>query len=212
MSTVTAHRRPTRLVAAMLLAVLGLALPACGTATGAEPRPPTTRTVTFEAAEDPGRFVFANQPVLPSGLPAYGNGFVTQGFLYPTGTLTGSNGVIVEKHPNGTTTYRPEFPDKVIGTWTCYGYFIGKGADTTPADGPWVATTQIFEFTDGSVLTSLGTENVAGDEPARRALTGGAGQYARAEGQIEQLTLGHNAGDGVNAAFTVRLTDEIAKP
>lgn len=212
MSIVTARRRHGRLAAVTVLAVLGLALPACGTATSAEPPPLTTRTVTFEAAEDPGRFVFADQPVLPSGLPAYGNGFLTQGFLYPAGTLTDTNGVIVEEQPDGTTTYRPEFPDKVIGTWTCYGYFIGKGADTTPADGPWVATTQIFEFIDGSVLTALGTENVAGDGPAWRALTGGAGQYAGAEGQVEQLTLGHNAGDGVNAAFTVHLTDEITKP
>jgi hypothetical protein len=212
MSTLTVRRRPGRLAAATVLAVLGLALPACGTATSAEPSPPATRTVTFEAAEDPDRFVFADEPALPSGLPAYGNGFLTQGFLYPAGTLTDSNGLIADKQPDGTTTYRPEFPDKVIGTWTCYGYFIGKGADTTPADGPWVATTQIFEFTDGSVLTSLGTENVVGDEPARRALTGGAGRYAGAEGQVEQLILGHNAGDGVNAVFTVRLTDEITTP
>ena len=35
-------------------------------------------------------------------MPAYGNPFVTEGYLYPSGTLGGSNGVL----PDG----RPEFP------------------------------------------------------------------------------------------------------
>jgi hypothetical protein len=36
-------------------------------------------------------------------LPAYGNSFITQGYIYEYGTLNGSNGVL----PNG----KPEFPD-----------------------------------------------------------------------------------------------------
>ena len=70
-------------------------------------------------------------------MPAYGNPFVTQGYVYPAGTLSEGNGV-----PDGS----PEFPDKVIGEWSCEGFFIGDGAHTT--EGAWVYTTQLFAFGD----------------------------------------------------------------
>ena len=70
----------------------------------------------FDVAESGPRFVFDEAPILESGLPAYGNSFVTQGFIYPHGTLDGTNGVFADGSP--------EFPDKVIGEWTCRGFFI----------------------------------------------------------------------------------------
>ena len=87
----------------------------------------------FEVAEDGNRFVFGQERLFPDGNPNYGTPFVTQGYLYPEGTLNGSNGVL----PDGS----PEFPDDVIGTWTCYGYMIGEGAHTTT--GEWVISTQV---------------------------------------------------------------------
>ena len=48
----------------------------------------------FDVAEDITRFVFAAAPVFDDGLPAYGNAFVTQGYIYPAGTLSnGAEGV-----------------------------------------------------------------------------------------------------------------------
>ena len=80
------------------------------------------KTIKFDVAEDATRFVFDEEPVDEDGLPEYGNSFVTQGYIYPEGTLDGSNGV----KANG----EPEFPNKVIGEWTCRGWFIGEGATT----------------------------------------------------------------------------------
>ena len=160
----------------------------------------------FDVAESGPKFVFDEAPLLDSGLPAYGNSFVTQGYIYPYGTLDGHNGV----NADGS----PEFPDKVIGEWTCRGFFIGNGAETE--SGPWVITTQHYDLyspydhgygpdkagtrmnlvTDGYELVDIG---VAGQRP----ITGGTGPFRRASGQADQTLLGHNASEGVNLRFEV---------
>lgn len=61
----------------------------------------------FDVAEDMNRCVYDQDVVYEDGMPAGGRSFITRGYLYPTGTLTGSNGV----NPDGS----PEFPDLVIG-------------------------------------------------------------------------------------------------
>ncbi len=69
---------------------------------------------TFEVAEDHTRFAFAPAPVFDDGMPAHGNPFVTQGYIYPAGTLSeGVSGTLEDGSP--------AFPDKVLGTWTCDG-------------------------------------------------------------------------------------------
>lgn len=125
--------------------------------------------VKFDVAESASRFVFDEEPVFDDGFPAYGNAFVTQGYIYPHGTLDGSNGVL----PNG----EPEFPDKVIGEWTCRGWFVGDGAHTE--SGPWVITTQVYDLGDapGDVtLVSEGYELADVNESVQRAITGGTGR------------------------------------
>lgn len=69
------------------------------------------------------RFVFDEVTVFPSGMSAYGNPIITQGYIYPYGTLERGNGVLADGSP--------EFPELVIGEWTCRGYSVGKGAETT---------------------------------------------------------------------------------
>ena len=45
----------------------------------------------FDVAEDQTRFVFASAPVFEEdGYPAHGNPFVSQGYIYPAGTLEGN--------------------------------------------------------------------------------------------------------------------------
>jgi hypothetical protein len=86
------------------------------------------KTLEFDIAENGERFVFDEMPVhedLNPPQPAYGNPFVTEGYISPLNTLNGSNGV----NPDGS----PEFPDKVIGKWTCRGWYIGDGRWSTPA-------------------------------------------------------------------------------
>ena len=145
-------------------------------------------TIKVDVAEAGTRFSFDEAPIFAEdGMPAYGNSFVTEGYLYPEGTLSESNGVL----PSG----EPEFPELVIGKWTCRGYFVGDGAHTTT--GPWVVTTQVYEL-DGEIIVTDGFElsdiGVAGS----RAITGGTGLFSRARGEMEQTLIGFNETMGVN--------------
>src|SRR5262245_26233336 len=64
-----------------------------------------TRTIRLDVAENGTKFTPDETPVFPDGLPAYGAEFITEGYLYPEGTLKGANGA----NPDGS----PEFPNKV---------------------------------------------------------------------------------------------------
>src|SRR5215216_7790121 len=90
----------------------------------------------FDVAEDMSRFVFDQSVVHEDGLPKHGSSFITQGYIYPAGTLTGSNGV----NPDGS----PEFPELVLGEWTCRGWFVGDSAHAK--EGPMVISTQLYNF------------------------------------------------------------------
>ncbi len=190
-------RRASRILATATLVVGAIAVSAAPAIAGEDGNGRDRMTV--EVAEDGTRFVFDEAPVLGNGFPAYGNGFVTQGYIYPAGTLDGTNGV----NPDGS----PEFPDRVIGEWTCWGYFVGDGADTT--EGAWVVTTQVFDFhssvVGGDTIVTTGFETPAGAGPALRAVVGGTGRYRQVQGQVTQITLGHNGTDGVDATFELDL-------
>lgn len=142
----------------------------------------------FDVAEDISRFVYASTPVFDDGMPAYGNAFVTQGYIYPAGTLDGD---IEGTLPGG----EPAFPDLVIGDWTCDGYFVGDGMRTET--GAIVITRQIYRFGDGDLLISQGAELVDAGVRVTRAVTGGTGEYAEAPGEMTQVLLGMSDGYGV---------------
>lgn len=148
----------------------------------------------FDVAEDQTRFVFAAAPVFDDGMPAYGNAFVTQGYIYPAGTLDGD---VEGVNPDGS----PVWPEKVLGTWTCDGYFVGEGMRTQT--GTVVITRQVFQFEDGDLLISQGPELADIDVPVHRAITGGTGDYAGVEGPLVQVMLGMSEGMGVRLQFTV---------
>ncbi len=149
--------------------------------------------IRVDVAENGNRFTFDEDPVFPEdGLPAFGNEFITEGFIYPYGTLDGTNGV----NPNGT----PEFPDKVIGRWTCRGWHVGDGAHTET--GPWVATQQLFDFgakPGRTTLTTDGLELPDVNVPIQRAVTGGTGVLSGARGEQAQTFLGWNQSIGTNS-------------
>jgi hypothetical protein len=181
-----------RLIAAILVVLAAAGIP-LATAAGGEDRGPSAhrRDLEFDVAEAGTRFSFDETPAFEDGLPAYGTEFVTQGYLYPAGTLDDSNGVL----PDGS----PEFPDLVEGEWTCRGWFIGDGAHTTT--GPWVITAQVFSIGDTPGETTIITDGYelsdAGEEVAR-AIVGGTGRYRLAAGTQYQTLLGFNGSEGVN--------------
>ena len=158
--------------------------------------------VRFDVAEDHTRFVFAPAPVHEDGLPAYGNPFVTQGYIYEAGTLDGG---VEGVNPDGT----PVFPDKVIGTWTCDGRFVGDGAHTTT--GTFIISRQVFQFDDGDLFISQGAELADYGVPMPRVITGGLGDYAGLEGVLVQTNLGMSEGLGTRAQFVIETSEDHAQ-
>jgi hypothetical protein len=204
--TTRRSRRTTVRVAAGTIGLLSVltAGVSIASATDTDHRP---RTIEVDIAEDGTRFVFDEAPLFDDGMPAHGNPFVTQGYIYPAGTLTNNNGV----NPDGT----PEFPDKVIGEWSCRGYFIADGAHTT--EGAWVFTTQLFAFGDDA---DTGAETIVvtgyeGAEPGAivtAAITGGTGRYATARGEADQELLGFNNPELPTMGINKTVELELARP
>ena len=156
----------------------------------------TSEPFTFEVAENGTRFAFDEAPVFDDGMPGYGNPFVTEGYIYEAGTLAEGGGV----NPDGSPTH----PEAVIGTWICEGTLIGGGARTET--GPWVVSTQVFDFdefdgddaviTNGVEISDIGAE-------VQRAIVGGTGEHVDAAGVQRQVLEGFNDSAGVNLSITL---------
>jgi hypothetical protein len=145
---------------------------------------------TLEVAEIGSRYVLD----LAEGQtqPVRGTTFITEGYLYPEGTLTcnedACDGVVYDA--DGVPS--PEFPDKVVGMWTCYGTTLEEGAVTS---GPNVASTQLYELGESpgaDTVVSIGLELADVAVPIQRAITGGTGEHAGANGVLTQTLLGFN--------------------
>lgn len=160
--------------------------------------------VKFDVAEDPTKFVFdKNGPLDADGWPAYGNAFVTQGYIYPHGTL-------VDGDPGVDVNGKPLYPEKVIGEWTCYGFTIGKGNLTKT--GPWAISEQTYGFGNPvwkveDTLISNGYEIVDIDKQQLRAVTGGTGKYVGARGQVRQTLLGISDFHSGTFRFEIELSE-----
>ena len=154
----------------------------------------------YDIAEDGTRFAFDDAPVFDDGLPAYGNGFVTQGYIYEADAI--------EVHDAGVNADgTPTHPDLVVGTWTCEGHMIGDGARSET--GAWVVSKQIFDFDDkpgDRQIITEGLELVDHDIVGLRPIVGGTGEYRSATGEQSQVLHGHNDSEGVQ--LTVELSVE----
>jgi hypothetical protein len=156
------------------------------------------QALAFDMAEDFTRFVFDPDIVREDGFPDHGSPFITQGYLYPAGTLDNTDGI----NPDGS----PEFPDKVVGTWNCRGWIYG---DIMNEDGlPTAVTTQIFQLGEKyshQTIISEGFEFMAPGSVFSRAITGGTGDYQGASGQQTQEILGINEFMGMAMRFELQL-------
>jgi hypothetical protein len=157
-----------------------------------------SQTLQVEVSEDMNRFAFDQSKTYEDGFPAHGSGFVTQGYVYPSGTLNGSNGV----NADGSA----EFPELVIGECICYGYMINDAAHAT--SGTWVVSTQIINLDREHGAQSIVTTGYefADDTEAVRAVAGGTGAYAEARGEAVQVFTGLNASEGVVLTIELNLT------
>ncbi len=202
-------------VLAAVAAVVGLAGGAVvltGEFVSAGNNTPTRRVIEVDVAEDPSRFIFDGDHVLGSsygdleGFPAYGDGFITQGWIYPEGTLTGpdDSGLASCEYDEDGIPISCEPKYEPIGVWTCYGEHVGEGAATT--EGYMVITTQIFDFTEDGTQTIVtsGFERLNPGDVTERAVTGGTGRWALARGEQRQTSYGLHP-----EFFNVRSTSKI---
>lgn len=151
----------------------------------------------FDVAEDGTRFSWSGDPVMAEGMPAGSTPYVTQGYIYPEGTLTDSNGV--------TADGAPEFPDKVIGQWSCWGWRLAPSAHSDTA--PWL-TTHLFNFGSGWGEATLVSEGYSIDDlgiALERAISGGTGEYTGASGVQLETNLGFNPSRGGNFRYELHL-------
>lgn len=137
------------------------------------------------------------------GAPAKGDAFVVKGYIYPAGTFK-KYGAASGVNPDGS----PQFPDLVIGTWYCRGWFLQDVA--TVKSGPFVVTTQIYDFSVNGYgkqsLTSDGLELSDQNVKIARAVVGGTGSFSGVKGQVEQTQIGANATGLFNLSFAFDLT------
>ncbi len=148
--------------------------------------------MAFDVAEDHTRIFMAEAPVHENGMPAYGNAFISQGYIYPAGTLEAdTTGVL----PDGS----PAFPDLVLGTWTCDGYFVGDGGNAE--SGVWVISRQVFAFDDGDTIITQGTEIVDAGVENLRPITGARGDCGGFASAMGQTLLGLSEQMTVNVTF-----------
>ncbi len=167
----------------------------------------SSSTLNYDVSENMYRFSFSDAPVFEDGLPAYGNTFITQGYVYPDGFL--------DEHTGTKADGSPAFPDEVLGIWTCRGYFVGDGAHTE--SGAMVITTQHWDLYEKPgykpgkksdfVLTNEGYESAEVDVPWHRPITGGTDEYAGAKGEAIQRFLGLNPSEGFDLRVEFKLVD-----
>jgi hypothetical protein len=178
-----------------LVVALGIALTCAGGALANG-----NNTVKYDVAMNGFTFSFEGDSN-PAGFPAVGTPFIIRGYIYPGGTFKAhgaGSGVL----PDG----RPEFPDRVLGTWYCRGWHLQDGDALV---GPVVATTQVFEFnarvagsrqliTDGIELADFGVW-------FERSVTGGTGKYADRDVRVKQIYVDFNATNSFNTSFAITL-------
>jgi hypothetical protein len=140
--------------------------------------------------------------------PVFGDYFMQEGLIYEGGTLAANcvGGDGCGLNPDGTA----EFPEAVIGKWTCYGSFVGNGGATV--EGVWLYSTQVYEFDVEQIepnvfapgvdaLVSIGPERNDLNVPFDRAITGGYGKFEGATGQVQQTKIGFNQTECENFTF-----------
>jgi len=131
--------------------------------------------------------------------PDYGASFVVQGYIYPEGTFA-EHGTDSGVDADG----RAQFPELVVGTWYCRGWFVGPEGIFTPS-GPLVITNQIYDLDNDQpgrhTLMSDGIELADFNLAFRRAVTGGSGALAGARGEVIQTVVGVNDTGLFNFSF-----------
>jgi hypothetical protein len=119
--------------------------------------------------------------------PERGSFFVTEGNLYPAGTIKGA-GATFDPNSGGS-----------IGRWFCRGTHL-VSASEIPAAAFWVDTAQVYFLPDDT--RSITTDGLEGVGTIVRTVTGGTGRFKGYVGEQRQEFLGFNSTGGVNLRVT----------
>lgn len=145
---------------------------------------------TVDVAEDFNKFVPA--PPIVAGVPQRGSFFITEGNIYPGGTIPGDGSTFDPTDPSGPTP---------IGRWFCRGTHIVAGDQIPGTTEPWVYTSQLYFLPDDK--KSIGTSGLEQTAPIVRTVTGGTGKFKGVSGVQRQKFLGNfNRTGGVNLHVT----------
>ena len=146
------------------------------------------RVVTVDVAEDFAKFV-PGPPFDDDGVPERGSFFVTEGNIYPKGTIKGDG---ADFDPNA---------DGAVGTWFCRGTHLVSGTEFPNARFA-VDTAQAYLLpSDKDMIVTDGLEGGLGFE-IQRAVSGGTGKFKNYIGIQKQELLGFNKSGGVNLRVT----------
>lgn len=169
------------------LAIAAVSLSAAiWTAPAAAQPPKGTVIFTVDVAEDFS--LFSPTLVKPTDTqPERGSFFVTEGNLYPAGTIQGDG-----------ATFNPN-SDGSLGRWFCRGTHL-VGASEIPDAAFWVNTAQLYLLPDDA--RSIATEGLEGSGAIVRTVKGGTGRFRGYVGEQHQEFLGFNASGGVNLRVT----------
>lgn len=148
-----------------------------------------------------GTSFFFEGDVDAQGCPARGTPFVIEGYIYPGGTLD-TYGDLSGVLPDGS----PEFPELVMGHWTCSGWHLLDGSATS---GAVVVTRQTFdldlEHPGRDMVVTQGIELADKGLPFERVIAGGSGRFNGLSGQMTQVLVGgdFNQSGGFNTTCTL---------
>ena len=179
----------------LLLFTIALA----GVASGSRPAPnaaaakDSTGTVVYDVAFDNRTFVTGNNDATSD---FRGETFILSGKIYPANTIPAGNG-----------TFDPD-ATPAIGLFVCRGTQMFAFSDPA-ATPPIVATTQLLKFDTDDALVTEGLE--AGVSPVRRAVVGGWGKYAGANGEVTLELIGFNTTQAEDYRFTFTLPKKFTK-
>lgn len=173
------RRQLTTVMTAAMMALGVMVLAACQpiAAQPAPEQPAAPEVLEIEVAENINQFIVTEKEVTEDGMPVRSTPFSTRGYIYPAGTINGTNGVLAD----GT----PEFPDQVLGEWICYGWMLMDGEG-----GVQIVSTQIFTFegeAGNGMITTHGFEGTEVGAPIQRTISGGTGDFAQVSGQTQTL-------------------------
>jgi hypothetical protein len=144
---------------------------------------------TIDVAEDMAKFIEPRVPLNTE--PLRGSFFVTEGNIYPAGTIPATGG----------DQFDPNLPG-ALGKWFCKGTFLVAGS-VFDKSATAVLTDQLFLYPDDK--QSIATTGTEGNGLAVRTVIGGTGRYVGFMGEQRQEFLGFNKSGGVNLRVTFTL-------